>query len=373
MQTHTIIPTPRPGILFMPDISGFTRFVNETAISHSQHIIAELLEVMIQATGNAFEVSEIEGDAILFFRLEEQPVLHELEELVHHIYISFHQHLKYYQRDLICHCGACSSVSNLSLKFILHYGQLSTLSVGDRIKLAGRDVIAVHRFLKNSVPLKEYILISSELAQSSKALPEELRGYIPLKENFEGLGEISYFYKPLDGWLKSIPEPPPLEHFKLPVIRRMEKTRIKATAEEVLYALTEPSQRLCWMTGLKRITLRKHKINRVKTVHECILGHQQVEVRIEDYAQDGGKIKLIETGTIQVPSLKITTLYQIEPVGDQEAIVGIGVHLTPQHGFLSKLLLPLAKYFMELNSIKNLNNLKKLLEDKQTKAEVACH
>ncbi len=373
MHTHTIIPTPRPGILFMPDISGFTKFVNETAISHSQHIIAELLEVIIQATGNAFEVSEIEGDAILFFRLQEQPVLHELEELVHHIYTSFHQHLKYYQRDLICHCGACSSVSNLSLKFVLHYGQLSTLSVGDRVKLAGRDVIAVHRFLKNSVPLKEYIIISSDLAQSSKARPEELKDYIPVKEPFEGLGEISYSYKPLDSWLKSIPEPTPLERFQLPVIRKMEKIRIKATAEEVLYALTEPSQRLCWMTGLKRITLRKHKINRVKTEHECILGHQQVEVQIEDYTQDGSKIKLIETGTIQVPSLKITTLYQIEPFGDQEAVVGIGIHLTPQHGFFSNMILPIAKYFMQQSSIKNLKNLKKLLEDKLTKAEINLH
>ena len=39
----------QPTLLFVPDISGFTRFVNETEISHSRHIIAELLETLIDA------------------------------------------------------------------------------------------------------------------------------------------------------------------------------------------------------------------------------------------------------------------------------------------------------------------------------------
>ncbi|MFC2085655.1 hypothetical protein ACFLRO_00420 [Bacteroidota bacterium] len=34
----------QPGLLFVPDISGFTQFVKATEISHSRHIIQELLE-----------------------------------------------------------------------------------------------------------------------------------------------------------------------------------------------------------------------------------------------------------------------------------------------------------------------------------------
>ena len=37
------------GLLFIPDISGFTRFVNETEIEHSRLIIQELLELLINA------------------------------------------------------------------------------------------------------------------------------------------------------------------------------------------------------------------------------------------------------------------------------------------------------------------------------------
>jgi hypothetical protein len=54
------------GLLFIPDISGFTRFVNETEIGHSRLIIQELLEILINANEVGLEVSEIEGDAILY-------------------------------------------------------------------------------------------------------------------------------------------------------------------------------------------------------------------------------------------------------------------------------------------------------------------
>lgn len=50
---------PSPGMLFTPDISGFTYFINHTEIEHSQHIIAELLEVIIDHTGPDFDISEI--------------------------------------------------------------------------------------------------------------------------------------------------------------------------------------------------------------------------------------------------------------------------------------------------------------------------
>ena len=36
------------GLLFIPDISGFTRFVNAVEIEHSRFIIQELLETLIK-------------------------------------------------------------------------------------------------------------------------------------------------------------------------------------------------------------------------------------------------------------------------------------------------------------------------------------
>ena len=54
--------------LFIPDISGFTEFVNKTKIDHSKHIITELLEIIINSDQLGLTVSEIEGVAVLFYR-----------------------------------------------------------------------------------------------------------------------------------------------------------------------------------------------------------------------------------------------------------------------------------------------------------------
>ncbi len=53
-------------LLFIPDISGFTAFVQQTEITHSQYIIAELLEVIGTANDLGLQLAEIEGDALFF-------------------------------------------------------------------------------------------------------------------------------------------------------------------------------------------------------------------------------------------------------------------------------------------------------------------
>ena len=70
------------GLLFIPDISGFTRFVHETDINHSRLIIEELLEILINANQIGLEVSEVEGDAILFYRFGDSPPLEEVYKQV---------------------------------------------------------------------------------------------------------------------------------------------------------------------------------------------------------------------------------------------------------------------------------------------------
>ena len=54
----------------MPDISGFTNFVNSTEFEHSIHIISELLELLIDNTTNDLQLAEIEGDSLFMYTSE---------------------------------------------------------------------------------------------------------------------------------------------------------------------------------------------------------------------------------------------------------------------------------------------------------------
>ena len=107
-------------LLFIPDITGFTEFVNNTEIEHGQHIISELLEKIIDSNEIGLEVSEIEGDAVLFYKVDHTSGLKEVYNQARKIFLNFHSHLKLYESQRICQCGACSSASKLSLKFVVH-------------------------------------------------------------------------------------------------------------------------------------------------------------------------------------------------------------------------------------------------------------
>src|SRR4030095_1767302 len=148
-------------LFFIPDIGGFTRFVTETEISHSQHIISELLELLVDSNEIGLEVSEFEGDAVLFFRTT-PPTLEELLAQAKKMFLNFHLHLREQEKVRVCQCGACARMHKLTLKFIAHCGPASTMAVKGHSKFIGRSIIVAHRLLKNSVPETEYLLVTQE-------------------------------------------------------------------------------------------------------------------------------------------------------------------------------------------------------------------
>lgn len=81
-----------PSLLFLPDISGFTEFVQNTEIEHSLHIISELLEVLIDANTEQLQLAEVEGDALFFYKENEIPSVEKLLSQVAHMFTAFYSH-----------------------------------------------------------------------------------------------------------------------------------------------------------------------------------------------------------------------------------------------------------------------------------------
>ena len=152
------------GLLFIPDVSGFTQFVNSVELEHSQHIIGELLETILDANQMGLDVSEVEGDAILFYKLGELPDLDVTYRQVENMFLSFHRHLKIYESRRTCDCRACISAILLTLKIITHYGEFTEYKIKNFLKLIGKDIIIAHQLLKNDIPQHEYWLITNNLS-----------------------------------------------------------------------------------------------------------------------------------------------------------------------------------------------------------------
>jgi Protein of unknown function (DUF2652) len=225
---------PQPALLFMPDISGFTQFVNETEILHSQHIVQELLEILIDSNHLNLEICEVEGDAIFFYRLGNRPDLKALLLQVEKMFTRFHKYLKLYEHQRICPCGACKSAAQLTLKVVAHFGEVTHLSVKDHKKLFGKDVILIHRLLKNSLAKKEYVLITDSVTEKILQT-SELPGWFapqPGKEQYD-VGPVQFLFSDLS----------PLHDIisirNIPAHNSSLKTSVAFTEEEIIAAPME--------------------------------------------------------------------------------------------------------------------------------------
>lgn len=253
---------PQPALLFMPDISGFTQFVTETEILHSQHIIQELLEILVDSNDLGLQISEVEGDAIFFFKPGEKPGLPSLLQQVEKMFTRFHAHLKLYEHQRICPCGACKTAVNLSLKIVAHFGEVTGISVKDHKKLFGKDVILIHRLLKNNLDKKEYVLFTDPLVPEMKNndLPE---WYAPIlsKEQYD-VGEIHFQFSDLSDLHKTV-------RVNFPVYNSSSKTFVAFSEEEIISAPMEKIfETLLGMQQLKSIGKEKKDD---KTKNDAIL------------------------------------------------------------------------------------------------------
>ena len=136
-------------LLFIPDISGFTKFVQTTEVEHSQHVISELLEVLISANTQELKLAEIEGDALFFYKEDELTSQEKLLAQIETMFTAFYGHLRLLEKNRICPCNACATAPNLQLKVVAHSGDLQFIHVQGNRKPFGQHVIEAHRLLKN--------------------------------------------------------------------------------------------------------------------------------------------------------------------------------------------------------------------------------
>jgi len=346
------------GSILIPDISGFTRFINNTEAIHSAHIIGELLQIIADVFSTHFEISEIEGDAVLLYRLGKPLSWKVLKEKLLDAFYQFHGHLNVYKRDVICTCGACSTASSLSLKFIIHYGVIGFYNVRQFKKLIGSDIIVAHRLLKNSVNLQEYILISDRYARHDQTTPSIVDEFLSKSESLDETGSITYHYKNIDHWLKGVPVPSERKALTWYDIKPYITFQTNARPTFVLDALTDPGHRVKWMRGVKAIKLKGgHQINRVKTVHDCILPMGSLTIRIQDYRKEKNEMVLVENSKMRMLGIEVNLIYRITITSSEFCQVSLGLDFQKS----DTLFYPLRKMIFRLIIKIQISGLKKYL------------
>lgn len=283
------------GLLFIPDISGFTRFVNETEIDHSRLIIQELLEILINANELDLEISEIEGDAILFYKFGDPPQLDALYKQVERMFVEFHRSIIAYDHRRYCQCEACLSAIKLTLKVITHYGEFTGYNVKTFNKLIGKDIIIAHQLLKNDIPQHEYWLVTQNLVQSPDALRiADWMSWSTSSKQTE-TGPVSFQYIPLTTLKDSLPLDNPPDSGLNGMTKVLSASHTYDTDIITLFHATGDFQyRHRWSDGVKSVETLTHYLPRVGMTCRVDTDSGPVVIRSLDYHYSQQKIQFTE-------------------------------------------------------------------------------
>ena len=348
------------GLIFIPDISGFTRFVNEVEIDHSRHIIQELLEVIINSNKIGLEVSEIEGDAILFYKYGDSPDLKEVYGQVEKMFCEFHKQLHTYDHRRFCQCKACTGAVDLTLKVITHYGEFTGYNVKNFNKLIGKDIIVAHQLLKNDIDQHEYWLVTDGLSGDKIAedLPSKLNWNKSSKQT--ETGTIPFQYTQLGHLKNQIPPTPSLD---LEIKKKMKVLSFyreyDADIISLLHGVVDFHTRKLWQDGVKEIEdVTNPDIPRLGTSHRCILEKGQQIMYSSSYSFTPEKITYSETDEKKRASIYST----FQKITETRTGLTVDIYLKKNPVLLSLFKL-FEKKKMERSFQRSLVNLEKFMKE----------
>lgn len=280
------------GLVVLPDISGFTEFISEVELLHGEHIIADLLECLIASNTLGLELSEIEGDALLYYRLGPPPTLEELLKQMKRWFNAFHNNLNLLRRDVYCRCGTCQNLGNLKLKGVAHYGELGVHPVGGRPKLFGKANILAHRLLKNSITCEEYLLFSSDIMAVLETGPKAAVPFQQAEETYEVLGTVRLEYLDLDPWYDEVPPVPAVEERSGETREFEVATEIHAPLASVVSIISDPNRLMEWVVGLKAVEVNPAQPVRAGHHHVCVFDGMSVDQTLERAEHVGNKFRM---------------------------------------------------------------------------------
>lgn len=275
------------GFLIISDITGYSKYVNESELEHARDSLTALLNILIDHTKSPLILSKLEGDAVFSYApaggfLQGQSLLDTIEST----YASFRKALELMVLNTTCTCNACRNLPNLDLKFFVHFGSYMTQKLGNFTELVGNDVNLVHRLAKNHIKEQTGFKAYAAFTQSvmdALGLADFQNSLTPHRETFADVGEVQMHV----GDMHKVWE------------RLKDRVRIEVQPEEAMVVikyefpvppsllweyLTKPEYRVI-LLGASKLELRNQTQGRtgVDSVFYCYHGNMETPQLILDW------------------------------------------------------------------------------------------
>lgn len=198
---RTMLPKPETACFVIADISGYTSYLAGVELDHAHDIIADLMDTVVKGLRPPFRLAKFEGDAVFVYAVTEKIDGSLIQDAIESAYFGFRKRLRNIKQSTSCECNACRRMGTLDLKFVTHHGEFIKQKMSGRQELAGRDVILVHRLLKNAVNERfgghAYALYSDPCV-SVMGIDPLAHGLIRHDETIDIIGEVRCWVRDLE-------------------------------------------------------------------------------------------------------------------------------------------------------------------------------
>jgi Protein of unknown function (DUF2652) len=311
------------GFLIISDITGYSKYVNESELEHARDSLTALLNLLIHHTQSPLVISKLEGDAVFSYApaggfLQAQSLL----DMIETTYASFRKALELMVLNTTCPCNACRNLPNLDLKFFVHFGSYMTQKLGNFTELVGNDVNLVHRLAKNHIKEKTGFKAYAAFTQSvmdELGLGDFQNSLTSHCETFADVGEVQMFVHDMHKVWERLKDRVRIE------VRPEEALLIREyvfpVPSSVLWEyLTKPEYRAI-LLGASRLELRNQAQGRtaVDSVYFCYHGKMESQQLILDW-------RPFEQYTINGATpigVNFNTTFKLEPTHDGTRLINL--------------------------------------------------
>ncbi|MCB9135835.1 MAG: DUF2652 domain-containing protein [Anaerolineales bacterium] len=271
------------GYFLIADISGYTQYLSDSELEHAHEVLQTLMELLIQHTRPPLIISRLAGDAVISYGLRDQFLQAQtFFEMIEDTYVAFRHAIDLMVMNNTCQCHACANISNLDLKFFVHYGEFTRQKLDQHDELLGADVVVIHRLLKNHVTEKTgcraYALFTNvAIRQLGIESPEHfLREHF---EQYEHVGEIKVWIQNMHPVWKTRQEAMRIE-IPREQISVQESAWFPVPVEVVWDMLADPQYRSPFMNAVKQNVLhRQHGRIVPGSAFQCFHGDGRVTMQ----------------------------------------------------------------------------------------------
>jgi uncharacterized protein YndB with AHSA1/START domain len=362
-----MLPNPESAYFVIADISGYTNFLAGVELDHAQDIIADLMDTVVKGLRPPFRLAKFEGDAAFVYAVTAKIDGSMLQDVIEQAYFKFRRRLRDIKQASVCECKACAAMGDLDFKFVAHHGEMVKQKMGGREELAGRDVILVHRLLKNSVGEKvgsRAYAVYTDACVRTAGIDPAAQGLVEHRETIDIIGDVKLWLRDLEKAWQEVNE-----------LTRVEITRedaygilefdIAAPRQVLWEYLTVPGQ---WQKWWPTDALVEHSGNRrrgVGTQVHCMHGKDAIVEELLDWRPFDYFTLSAQLPIPGAPKVVMTRSLEERPNGTTHLEMRIAKPKAKDKAFLDQV----APKFAE-DVTKGIATLRQLVEGQQTSVAV---